>query len=128
MRLNGGRGDLALHKRLQNLMAEATYHDKSFFAPVVIDPDDYQKGVPIRTIWTKNMYLRLSYADRLGQVRAPTLVLAGRHDPETPLPCSEELLEGIAEARLVVFEYSGHSPFVEEAQLFARVVADFFNE
>lgn len=128
MRLNGGRGDLALHKRLQNLMAEATYHDKRFFTPAAIDPDDYQKGVPIRTIWTKNMYLRLSYADRLGQVRAPTLVLAGRHDPETPLPCSEELLEGIAEARLVVFEYSGHSPFVEEAQLFARVVADFFNE
>jgi len=85
MRLNGGRGNLALHKRLQNLMERATYHDKRFFTPVAIDPDDFDKGVPIRTIWTRNMYTRLSYADRLGEVSAPSLIIAGRHDPEAPL-------------------------------------------
>ncbi len=128
IRLNAGRGSLALHKRLQNLMERATYHDEAFFTPLEIEADDYQKGVPIRTIWTKNMYRRLSYADRLREVRAPTLLLAGRHDPEAPLQCSEELLEGIPDANLVVFEQSGHSPFVEEASLFAQTVGAFLSD
>ena len=128
MRLNAGHGDLALHKRLQNLMACATYHDEAFFRPVAIDNDDAEKGVPIRTLWSRNMYTRLSYADRLGEVRAPTLILAGRHDPEAPLPCSEELLHGIPAARLVIFEESGHSPFIEEVALFAQTVDGFLNK
>lgn len=128
IRLNAGRGDLALHKRLQNLMERASYHDKAFFTLVEIDADDYEKGVPIRTIWTKNMYTRLSYADRLGEVRASTLILAGRYDPEAPLQCSEELLQGIPDASLVIFEQSGHFPFIEEASLFAQTVDAFLNE
>jgi proline iminopeptidase len=128
IRLNAGRGNLALHKRLQNLMARAAYHDQALFRPVEIDADDDEQGVPIRTIWSKNMYSRLSYADRLADVQAPTLVLAGRHDPEAPLPCSEELVQGIPDASLVVFEQSGHAPFVEEASLFAQTVDAFLNE
>jgi proline iminopeptidase len=127
MRLNAGRGDLALHKRLQNLMGRASYHDKSSFTPVEIDPDDAEQGVPIRTIWSRNMYSRLSYANRLAAVRASTLVLAGRHDPEAPLPCSEELVRGISNAHLVVFEHSGHSPFIEEATLFTQTLHVFLN-
>jgi proline iminopeptidase len=127
VRLNAGRGDLALHKRLQNLMDRAVYHDKTFFTPMAIDADDTEKGVPIRTIWTKNVYTRLSYANRLGEVRAKTLILAGRHDPEAPLQCSEELVQGIPNARLVIFEQSGHAPFIEEAARFARTVDAFLN-
>ena len=103
-------------------------HNKALFTPVAIDADDDEKGVPIRTIWSKNMYARLSYADRLGEVRASTLILAGRHDPEAPLQCSEELLQGIPDASLVVFEQSGHSPFIEEASLFAQTVDAFLND
>ena len=128
IRLNAGRGDLALHKRLQNLMARASYYDQTLFTPVEIDADDTEKGVPIRTIWSKNMYRRLSYADRLVEVRAPTLILAGRHDLEAPLPCSEELQQGIRDSSLVVFEQSGHSPFVEEPSLFVQSVDAFLNE
>jgi proline iminopeptidase len=128
MRLNSGRGDLALHKRLQNLMERESYHDRSQFTPVEIDADDHEKGVPIRTIWSRNMYTRLSYADGLEEVQASTLILAGRYDPEAPLQCSEELLEGIPEASLVVFEHSGHSPFVEEVSLFTQTVDAFLNE
>jgi proline iminopeptidase len=128
IRLNAGRGNLALHYKLQNLMKRASYYDKTLFTPVTIDAGDYDKGVPIRTIWSKNMYSRLSYADRLAEVRAPTLVLAGRYDPEAPLPCSEELRQGIPDARLVVFERSGHHPFIEEASLFAGTVDAFLGD
>ena len=128
IQLNGGRGDLALHKNLQNLMGRASYHDKAFFTPVAIEADDCEKGVPIRTIWSQNMYSGLSYADRLGEVQAQTLILAGKHDPEAPLPCSEELWQGIPDANLVVFEQSGHSPFIEEAPLFMETVAAFLSD
>ena len=74
------------------------------------------------------MYTRLSYAERLHEVRAPTLIVAGRHDPEAPLQCSEELLQGIRGARLVVFEQSGHAPFIEEGALFTRIVEAFLAE
>ncbi len=127
IRVNGGRADLATHKRLQNLMEGASYFDKTFFTPVNIDDSDRDQGVPIRMIWSKNMYVGLSYADRLSEIAAPTLVLAGRHDPEAALPCSEELVKGIAGAQLVVFEKSGHAPFIEEAALFQDAVADFLN-
>ena len=116
-----------LHKKLRNLMSKASYHDKSLFAPLMIEAADRQKGVPIRTIWSKNMYRRLSYADRLGQVRAPTLILAGRHDPQSPLPNAQELSRGIPNSKLIIFEESGHSPFIEEAELFKQQVKSFLD-
>ena len=128
MKLNAGRGDLALHKKLQNLMGRASFYDQTLFMPVEVDEDDSGKGVPIRTIWSKNMYSRLSYAGRLAEVQAPTLIIAGRHDPEAPLQCSEELLQGIADASLVISEHSGHSPFIEEEAHFAQTVDAFLNE
>jgi len=33
MRLNAGRGDLAMHKKLQNLMEYASYYNKKYFNP-----------------------------------------------------------------------------------------------
>jgi pimeloyl-ACP methyl ester carboxylesterase len=81
IRINAGRGDLALHNNLQNLIEGASYQNKSLFTPLEIDAEDHNKGVPVRMIWSTNMYRRLSYADRLGSVRTPTLAVVGRHDP-----------------------------------------------
>lgn len=55
----------------------------------------------------------------------PTLVTVGRYDWVTPVSCSETILSLIPDARLVVFERSGHSPQVEEAERFQQVVRDF---
>jgi pimeloyl-ACP methyl ester carboxylesterase len=127
MRINGGRADLALHKKLYNLMGSASFHDKTLFSPLEISSDDYEKGVPVRMIWSQNMYRRLSYAHRLGEVQAPTLILAGQHDPEASIACSQELLQGIAAGTLVIFAESGHAPFIEEAPRFSAVVGAFLN-
>jgi proline iminopeptidase len=128
IRLNGGRGNLALHKQLQNLMEGKSYYNQSFFNPVEIEDDDYEKGVPIRTIWSKNMYKQLSYADQLGNVEVKTLILAGRHDPEASLKCSAELQEGIPNSNLVVFEESGHFPYIEGTDLFTQTLTTFLKK
>jgi pimeloyl-ACP methyl ester carboxylesterase len=127
IRINGGRANLALHKKLYNLMGSASFHDQSLFTPAEISSEDYEKGVPVRMIWSKNMYRGLSYAERLGEVQAPTLILAGRHDPEASVACSEELLHGIAGSKLLIFAESGHAPFIEEPARFSAAVAAFLN-
>lgn len=61
----------------------------------------------------------------LSRIGAPTLVVVGRHDWITPPPFAEELALAIRDARLEVFERSGHYPFVEEPRRFARLVGEF---
>lgn len=56
----------------------------------------------------------------LPSVRAPALVLAGRHDP-IPLEAVADTAERLG-AELVVFEASGHCPHVEEPERFADVL------
>jgi len=124
-RISNGRASLALHKKLQNIMEGTLYHDRSFFKPLVVEKDDYRKGVPIRMIWNKNMWRKLDYRDRLDDVKAATLVLVGRYDPEAPVDCAQELHEGISQSDLIIFENSGHMPFIEEADDFKKLVGDF---
>jgi len=45
---------------------------------------------------------------RLGEIAAPTLVLVGERDEETPLPYAEALAAGIAGARLQIIPAAGH--------------------
>jgi proline iminopeptidase len=71
---------------------------------------------------------RVDYRPRLGDVRVPTLLLVGRRDPQTPPPCSQELAAGIPHTRLVIFENSGHSPFIEEPEKFCQEISSFLQE
>lgn len=61
----------------------------------------------------------------LGRISAPTLVLCGRHDWICPLPQSVLMADRIPGARLVVFEDSGHFPWLEEPAEFWRALDDF---
>lgn len=64
----------------------------------------------------------------LPTITCPTLVTVGRDDWITPVESSEKITELIPNARLVIFEKSGHSPQIEEAELWQRVVRDFLAE
>lgn len=46
----------------------------------------------------------------LARIACPTLILAGRHDPITPVPCSEDMAAAIPGglAQLLVFDNAGH--------------------
>lgn len=53
---------------------------------------------------------------RLGEIRAPTLVMVGRDDFVCPPSQAALLQAGIPDAELAVFESSGHMPYVEEPE------------
>jgi proline iminopeptidase len=63
---------------------------------------------------------------RLGEIYVPTLVVAGRYDFSTPVRHSNVLYKGIPSSELVVFERSGHFPFIEEQEKFLEAARRFF--
>ena len=62
---------------------------------------------------------------RLPAVACPTLVTVGRTDWVTPVSAAQTIADLVPGARLVVFEHSGHSPQVEERELFQATVREF---
>lgn len=65
---------------------------------------------------------RYDLRERLSEIDAPVLVVVGRHDWITSVRQAEELTAGLRRAELVVFEESGHYPFIEEQERFLAVV------
>jgi proline-specific peptidase len=62
--------------------------------------------------------------DRLGEIRAPTLIMCGRYDEVVP-SCSETMHRGIPGSEWVLFEESSHHAHLEEPERFYAVVRDF---
>jgi proline iminopeptidase len=63
--------------------------------------------------------------DRLGDITAPTLLLAGRHDVFTSVPQSYRIARRLADAEVVVLEQSGHFPWLEEPDACFAAVRDW---
>ncbi|NNN00544.1 MAG: proline iminopeptidase-family hydrolase [Acidimicrobiaceae bacterium] len=65
-----------------------------------------------------------SVVDRVHAISAPTLLLSGRFDEATPATV-QPFFEHIGDVRWRVFEESSHMPFVEEPELYLKVVGEF---
>ncbi|MEV6964153.1 alpha/beta hydrolase [Hamadaea sp. NPDC051192] len=65
---------------------------------------------------------------QLPRITSPTLVTVGRSDWITPVASSQTIVDLIPGSRLVVFENSGHSPQIEEADLWRATVREFLSE
>ena len=66
--------------------------------------------------------------DRLNEITVPTLIMAGQHDWITPPDQgAKRLAVGIPNSQLVLFEDSGHFPYIEEHDRFIQVVSDWIS-
>lgn len=63
----------------------------------------------------------------LAQIACPTLVLAGRHDPITPVSCSEEIVAAISQqlVEFRVFENAGHGVHRDDPDGADRIMRAF---
>ena len=95
--------------------AEA-YHERTKDLPVRI--------APLKTFNDKEA-VSMDLRPHLAKITVPTLVIVGRHDFITNLSMAEEMVKHIPNARLEIFEDSGHFAFVEEPEKFYRVIKEF---
>jgi pimeloyl-ACP methyl ester carboxylesterase len=63
--------------------------------------------------------------ERLGEIKAPTLIIQGRHDTARTVAHGAEMQARIAGAWLEVLEGSGHTPQLEEPDAFHRLALPF---
>jgi 3-oxoadipate enol-lactonase len=64
-------------------------------------------------------------SDRLSHIHCPTLVLVSRQDVLTPVKFSEELVQGIPNATLVVLDSGGHGFIIESPETVAQAICNF---
>ena len=62
---------------------------------------------------------------KLASIHAATLVVWGRQDELIPLASGEKLRDGIAGAKLLVFEHCGHVPQIEKPAEFNQTLLEF---
>jgi proline iminopeptidase len=94
----------------------AAYHVRTKDLPVRIRPlkSFNEKEAPT-----------LDLRPALKNITVPTLIMVGRHDFITNVAMAEEIVRHIPNARLQVFEDSGHFALVEEPEKFYRVIKAF---
>jgi pimeloyl-ACP methyl ester carboxylesterase len=56
----------------------------------------------------------------IGQIRAPSLIIAGLNDLFTPPYLARGVAEGLSEVELEIWEETGHFPFLEDPNRFNR--------
>lgn len=68
-----------------------------------------------------------SVMDKLGQITAPTLILAGQDDFIFPPEHQRELAAAIPKARLQLIENAGHNPHVEQPAVVMQAITNFLS-
>ena len=63
--------------------------------------------------------------DRLAEIKAPAIVIAGELDAETPVAYAKALADGLPNAELVVLDGIGHLAVSEAPEVFNRLARDF---
>ena len=66
--------------------------------------------------------------DRLGEVRAPTLLVVGDRDPLIPLAAAEATAAALPAAELSVLPGAGHLAFLERPDEVNRAILDFLTD
>jgi pimeloyl-ACP methyl ester carboxylesterase len=65
------------------------------------------------------------YRETVKSIDIPTLILWGDHDAILPASGADDLKQRIPHAEVVMFEDSGHCPFLEETEKFNGAVNEF---
>ncbi len=66
----------------------------------------------------------MDHRSLLAKIRAPTLVIAGKHDPATTLEAGEFIAEHVPGAKLAVLE-AAHIANLEQPEAYNQTVLDF---
>ena len=110
--------------------AAATFYDPRHATGELVDEmlaivQDRERAV--RLIKMARSQQEETVTDRLGAIRAPTLLVWGRDDQITPPDVAVEFSERLPNAELHFIDRCGHAPMIERPAAFNEVVLGFLN-
>jgi proline iminopeptidase len=118
--------NLLIHKKLDQLVENYSYYDKTFVYEIQVCKSDRKISEPIRAKWMVNLRkYNYDYGLKLNEIVIPVLICVGKYDLQTPVEANMELKNGIKKSTIEIFDYSGHSPFIEEKDKFLRILDDW---
>jgi proline iminopeptidase len=131
----------ALHHALANPSGSDSEFAESWRSvlPLYFHNNDPERTASVfaKTIFSAEGYNRAFFSwlaqydvrERLGEIDMPALVLSGADDwIMPPQLAGNELTEGLRNAEHVVFEHSGHFPFIEEPERFTEVISTWLRK
>jgi len=68
-----------------------------------------------------------SIASKLQSVLTPTLIIWGANDPVIPIEYADDFVSAIPDCKFYKMDGCGHTPYVQEPQIFASKVLEFLN-
>lgn len=69
----------------------------------------------------------LDFRRQLKNIKSQTIVIAGRYDGVSTPEYAVQYKQFMPQAEFVMFEQSGHNPYLEEPEKFYKLFEDFFN-
>jgi proline iminopeptidase len=104
------------------------YHPSLMALAVKVGLGPPMKMRPEALIFGYQMLQGWTVMDRLGEIRAPTLVTAGRYDFLFPPEHQAILADRIPGARLELIERAGHNPQMEQPGVTIHIIRNFMKE
>ncbi|HEV8359728.1 MAG TPA: alpha/beta hydrolase [Candidatus Thermoplasmatota archaeon] len=102
-----------------------SFHDAERFAPLEADLAHARADRERMEAFFRDELPKLDLRERLREVAAPALVVAGREDPLCTLRESEALARALPRGEVVVLEACGHFPWYERPEAFRRALEPF---
>lgn len=87
---------------------------------------DYQNASNVMKKTLINI-INTNQRKELKNIKAPTLLMWGKLDKETPYKDGRLMNKLINDSGLVTFNNSGHFPFIDEEEYFIKVISSFLN-
>ncbi|MGD8522130.1 MAG: alpha/beta fold hydrolase [Desulfobacterales bacterium] len=72
--------------------------------------------------------LGLNYVDRLTEIKLPTHIIVGEHDPATTVESSKAIHERIPHAKLVILPSAAHLSNIEQTEAFNTTLMEFLRD
>jgi len=109
---------------------EAVFYDTSWvnedaLRKIFTDKLAVHDGYTVRSFLANPKRDKERLDERLGSIKASTLVVWGKQDKLLPIASGERYAAGIAGAKMVSFEKCGHVPAVEKTEEFLAAVMPF---
>lgn len=123
------QGDMDVYKEVLLLMYKTSFYDTANLAKLnIVLPDNFYhaNAVLTRGLMTDHNRYDRDYYSVLKKIKAPLLIIQGAAD-NLPLPAAQRLQASVPNGKLVVFDKSGHFPFVEEQDKFINTVSTFMD-